>query len=161
MNAIQAGTALNHTLPMQDVVLESSNAWWVVLMALQFLPWIKKTFINPVIINESGENSSFEEGCLSIPNIREHINRKSDITIKYQDENFTHHQGTFSGILARVIQHEYDHIEGILFTDHLKPLKKRLLKGKLDDISKGKVEVNYKMKFQNLKRWEKFYNLFL
>ena len=75
---------------------------------------VKKTFINPVMIDESGENASFEEGCLSIPNIREHINRKSDITIKYQDENFTHHQETFSGILARVIQHEYDHLEGTL-----------------------------------------------
>ena len=108
---------------------------------------VKKTFINPVIINESGENSSFEEGCLSIPNIREHINRKSDITIKYQDENFTHHQETFSGILARVIQHEYDHLEGTLFTDKISPFKKKLIKGKLNNIMIGKVSVDYKMKF--------------
>jgi len=108
---------------------------------------VKKTFINPVMIDESGENASFEEGCLSIPNIREHINRKSDITIKYQDENFTHHQETFSGILARVIQHEYDHLEGTLFTDKISPFKKKLIKGKLNNIMIGKVSVDYKMKF--------------
>ena len=108
---------------------------------------VKKTFINPVIIDESGENGSFEEGCLSIPNIREHINRKSDITIRYQDENFTDHQETFSGILARVIQHEYDHLEGTLFTDKISPFKKKLIKGKLNNIMIGKVSVDYKMKF--------------
>ena len=108
---------------------------------------VKKTFINPIIINESGENSSFEEGCLSIPNIREHINRKSDITIRYQDENFIDHQETFAGILARVIQHEYDHLEGTLFTDKISPFKKKLIKGKLNNIMIGKVSVDYKMKF--------------
>ena len=108
---------------------------------------VKKTFINPVMINESGENSSFEEGCLSIPNIREHINRKSDITIRYQDENFIDHQETFVGILARVIQHEYDHLEGTLFTDKISPFKKKLIKGKLNNIIIGKVSVDYKMKF--------------
>lgn len=108
---------------------------------------VKKTFINPVMINESGEKASFEEGCLSIPNIREHINRKSDITIRYQDENFIDHQETFSGILARVIQHEYDHLEGTLFTDKISPFKKKLIKGKLNNIMIGKVSVDYKMKF--------------
>ena len=108
---------------------------------------VKKTFINPVIIDESGENGSFEEGCLSIPNIREHINRKSEITIRYQDENFTDHQESFSGILARVIQHEYDHLEGTLFTDKISPFKKKLIKGKLNNIMIGKVSVDYKMKF--------------
>ena len=108
---------------------------------------VKKTFINPVMIDETGENASFEEGCLSIPNIREHINRKSDITIKYQDENFIDHRETFSGILARVIQHEYDHLEGILFTDKISPFKKKLIKGKLNNIMIGKVSVDYKMKF--------------
>ena len=112
----------------------------------------KKTFINPVMIDESGENASFEEGCLSIPNIREHINRKSDITIKYQDENFTHHQETFSGILARVIQHEYDHLEGTLFTDKISPFKKKLIKGKLNNIMIGKVSVDYKMSFPKKSR---------
>jgi len=109
---------------------------------------VKKTFINPIMIDEFGENASFEEGCLSIPNIREYINRKSEITIKYQDENFTHHQETFSGILARVIQHEYDHLEGTLFTDKISPFKKKLIKGKLNNILMiGKVSVDYKMKF--------------
>ena len=108
---------------------------------------LKKTFINPEIIEQFGDFFSFEEGCLSIPNIREHINRKSDITIKYQDENFTHHQETFSGILARVIQHEYDHLEGTLFTDKISPFKKKLIKGKLNNIMIGKVSVDYKMKF--------------
>ena len=108
---------------------------------------VKKTFINPIMIDESGENASFEEGCLSIPNIREHINRMSDITIKYQDENFVYHQETFSGILARVIQHEYDHLEGTLFTDKISPFKKKLIKGKLNNIMIGKVSVDYKMKF--------------
>ena len=108
---------------------------------------VKKTFINPVMIDESGENASFEEGCLSIPNIREHINRKSDITIKYQDENFTHHQETFSGILARVIQHEYDHIEGKLFTDKLSSFKRKIIEKKLMKISKGNINTSYSMKF--------------
>ena len=108
---------------------------------------VKKTFINPVMIDESGENASFEEGCLSIPNIREHINRKSDITIRYQDENFIDHQETFVGILARVIQHEYDHLEGTLFTDKISPFKKKLIKAKLNNIMNGKVSVDYKMKF--------------
>ena len=108
---------------------------------------LKKTFINPEIIEQFGDLSSFEEGCLSIPNIREHINRKSEIKIKYQDENFIDHEETFSGILARVIQHEYDHLEGTLFTDKISPFKKKLIKGKLNNIKIGKVSVDYKMKF--------------
>ena len=108
---------------------------------------LKKTFINPEIIEQFGDLSSFEEGCLSIPNIREHINRKSEIKIKYQDENFIDHQETFSGILARVIQHEYDHLEGTLFTDKISPFKKKLIKGKLNNIKIGKVSVDHKMKF--------------
>ena len=108
---------------------------------------LKKTFINPEIIEQFGDLSSFEEGCLSIPNIREHINRKSEIKIKYQDENFIDHEETFSGILSRVIQHEYDHLEGTLFTDKISPFKKKLIKGKLNNIKIGKVSVDYKMKF--------------
>ena len=108
---------------------------------------LKKTFINPEMIEQFGDLSSFEEGCLSIPNIREKINRKSDITIKYQDENFIDHQETFSGILARVIQHEYDHLEGTLFTDKISPFKKKIIKAKLNNIKIGKVSVDYKMKF--------------
>ena len=99
------------------------------------------------MIDEFGDNYSFEEGCLSIPNIRSKIDRKSEIIIKYQDENFVTHQEDFSGILARVIQHEYDHLEGKLFTDKISPFKKKLIKGKLNNIMIGKVSVDYKMKF--------------
>ena len=107
----------------------------------------KKVFINPIIEYESGDDWSFSEGCLSIPGIRENVMRKSIINISYYDEKWEYQEDSFTGIAARVIQHEYDHIEGILFTDHLNPLKRRLLKRKLVDISKGKVDVDYKMKF--------------
>lgn len=107
----------------------------------------KRVFINPELINEEGEKWKFNEGCLSIPGIREDIERKPRLTIRYQDMNFETHIEEFSGIKARIIQHEYDHLEGILFTDKLTPLKKTLLKGRLTDISKGKVDVDYKMKF--------------
>lgn len=112
----------------------------------------KKVFINPEIIEESGEAWLFNEGCLSIPDIREDISRLSSITINYFDENWVEHEETYKGLAARVIQHEYDHIEGKLFTDKLSPLRKTLIKGKLDAISKGKVDVDYRMKFPNLKR---------
>ena len=108
---------------------------------------LKKVFINPEIINESGEAKPFEEGCLSIPNVREIINRKSEIKLSYFDENFVHHQESFNGIIARVIQHEHDHIEGVLFTDKVSPFKKKLIKGKLNSILTGKVSVDYSMNF--------------
>lgn len=108
---------------------------------------IQETFINPKIIEESGDEWAFEEGCLSIPGIRENVDRKATVTIKYLNENFEAQKKTFTGLTARVIQHEYDHIEGILFTDHLKPLKKRLLKKRLENITAGKISVDYKMKF--------------
>jgi len=108
---------------------------------------VKKTFINATLVNESGTEWEFEEGCLSIPKIRENIKRHPDLIIKYQDESFNWKEESFSGMSARVIQHEFDHIEGILFVDHLSSLKKQLIKGKLHNISKGKVEVDYKMKF--------------
>ena len=108
---------------------------------------LKKVFINPEIINESGEAKPFEEGCLSIPNVREIISRKSKIKLSYFDENFVHHQESFNGIIARVIQHEYDHIEGVLFTDKVSPFKKKLIKGKLNSIMTGKVSVDYSMNF--------------
>ena len=107
----------------------------------------KKAFINPVIEEESGEEWAFNEGCLSIPDVREDVKRKEALTISYQNEAGERLTESYSGIAARVIQHEYDHIEGILFTDKLSPLKKRLIKGKLNNISKGKVRVDYKMKF--------------
>ncbi len=116
------------------------------------LDGFKKVFINAEIIEESGEEWAFNEGCLSIPDIREDVQRKPKVTITYADENFKEHTETFDGLLARVIQHEYDHIEGILFTDKLSSLKKRLLKGRLEKISKGKINVEYKMKFPQMKK---------
>ena len=107
----------------------------------------KKIFINPVIIDEKGDEWSFEEGCLSIPNIREGVLRQKQITIQYHDENFNKHTDSFDGLLARVIQHEYDHIEGVLFTDKLSSFKKQLLKKKLLKISSGKLIFDYEMKY--------------
>ncbi len=112
----------------------------------------KKVFINPKIEEETGEEWSFNEGCLSIPDIREEVNRKSQITLSYLDENFTPHTDTFDGLAARVVQHEYDHIEGVLFIDKLSSLKKRLLKGKLEKIAQGKIRVPYNMRFPKLKK---------
>jgi peptide deformylase len=112
----------------------------------------KRTFINAEMLEEEGDEWVFNEGCLSIPDIREDVFRKPMIKIQYQDENFDTHIKTFDGIIARIIQHEYDHIEGILFTDKLSPLKRRLIKGKLANISKGKINVDYKMRFPALKK---------
>ena len=102
-------------------------------------------FINPKLVQEDGDEWSFEEGCLSIPNIREDIARPKKIRIKYFDEDWNEHEDEFDGMKARIIQHEYDHIEGVLFTDHLTPFKKRMLKGKLQNISKGKMKVDYRV----------------
>ena len=113
---------------------------------------MKMVFINPKIIAEEGEEWAFNEGCLSIPDVREDVFRQPTITIEYLDENFESHTKTFEGIGARVIQHEYDHIEGILFTDKLSSLKKRLIKGKLSNISKGKVHADYRMRFPLMKK---------
>lgn len=107
----------------------------------------KKVFINPEIIEEFGEDWTFNEGCLSIPEVREDVVRAEGILIRYFDENWVEHEEEFEGLKARVIQHEYDHIEGILFTDHISGLRKRLIKGKLSNISKGRISPNYKMKF--------------
>jgi len=107
----------------------------------------KGVFINAQMEEESGDPWAFNEGCLSIPDIREDVTRKKHICIHYLDENFEPHTDRFDGILARVIQHEYDHIEGILFTDKLSSLKRRLLKGRLANIAKGKVDVDYRMRF--------------
>jgi len=110
-------------------------------------PGIKQIFINAHIRELDGEEWIYNEGCLSIPKIREDILRNEKVTLDYVDQNFEQHTETFNGATARVILHEYDHIEGKLFIDYLKPLKRKLLKGKLDDISKGKVNVDYKMAF--------------
>ena len=108
---------------------------------------VKQAFINARIIEETGEEWDFNEGCLSIPDVREDVSRKSTVTIEYCDESFKKHTKTFEGLTARVIQHEYDHIDGVLFTDKLSALRKRMIKGKLMDISKGKVNAAYKMRF--------------
>jgi peptide deformylase len=106
----------------------------------------KKVFVNPEIVWEKGKEWAFEEGCLSIPGVREDVHRPETLRINYLDENFEEHEEEFDGMKARIIQHEYDHIEGVLFTDYLTPLKKRLLKGKLGNISKGKCDADYKVK---------------
>lgn len=107
----------------------------------------KKTFINAQILEEEGDEWAFNEGCLSIPDVREDVFRQPKIKIQYQDENFETHIEEYDGLIARVIQHEYDHIEGILFTDKLSSFKKRLIKGKLANISKGKIKIDYRMRF--------------
>lgn len=112
----------------------------------------RRVFINAKIDEENGVEWNFNEGCLSIPDIREDVKRKPEITISYLDENFESHIETYDGLLARVIQHEYDHIQGILFTDKLSSLKKRLLKSRLEKISKGKINVEYKMRFPSVKK---------
>lgn len=108
----------------------------------------KQVFVNPEIIEEDGDDWTFEEGCLSIPGIREDVIRPEEIKIRYFDENWDEHTNVFTGMKARIIQHEYDHIDGILFTDHLSAFKKRLLKSKLTNISKGIVkDLEYRMSF--------------
>lgn len=110
-------------------------------------PGIKEVFINPKIVDLQGEEWSYNEGCLSIPKVREDVYRPASLTIEYLDVHFTPQRKSFNGLTARIIQHEYDHLEGKLFIDYLKPLKRKLIKGKLNDISKGKVKVDYRMVF--------------
>lgn len=119
------------------------------------LEGFKKVFINPIIEEESGEEWAFQEGCLSIPKLREDVYRKENIVITYFDENWEFHEETYSGYAARVIQHEYDHVDGVLFTDHLSPLKKRMITKKLNNISKGEVDIDYRMKFPLQKKGRK------
>lgn len=115
------------------------------------LKGFKKIFINAQLLKEEGDKWTFNEGCLSIPDIREDVERAQTIHIRYYDENWQLHEETYSGVAARVIQHEYDHIEGKLFTDRLGVLRKAMLKSKLDAIVKGQVKVDYKMKFPKAK----------
>ncbi|MFT4568861.1 MAG: peptide deformylase [Saprospiraceae bacterium] len=112
------------------------------------VPGIKKVFINAEILSEEGEPWVYEEGCLSIPKINGEVMRRESVTIRYMDEQFLEYTETYDDMNARVIQHEYDHIDGILFTELLKPLKRRLLSRKLDNIRKGKISPEYKMKFK-------------
>lgn len=118
----------------------------------ELLKNFKKVFINARILEEDGDSWNFNEGCLSIPDIREDVSRQEKVRLEYYDENFERHEEEFTGLAARVIQHEYDHIEGVLFTDKLSSLRKRLLKGKLANISKGKVRADYKMRFPAAKK---------
>jgi peptide deformylase len=104
----------------------------------------KKVFINARILNEEGTEWKFNEGCLSIPKIREDVNRKPNIEIEYYDEKFVKHKEKYDGVIARVIQHEYDHIEGKLFTDIISPFKRKMISGKLNDIANGKISADYK-----------------
>ncbi|MDH5366468.1 MAG: peptide deformylase [Cyclobacteriaceae bacterium] len=106
----------------------------------------RKVFINPEIIEESGEDWVFEEGCLSIPDVRAEVERPERLRIRFFDEKWEEHEEEFDGMKARIIQHEYDHIEGILFTDHISPFKRKILKGKLTNISKGKIKTSYRIK---------------
>lgn len=125
-----------------DITLEERTA----------LKDLKRVFINAKITQEEGDVWAFNEGCLSIPDIREDVFRKPKLTIEYEDENFNKHVEVYEGLVARVIQHEYDHIEGILFTDKLSVLKKRLIKGRLINISKGNINVDYRMRFPDQKK---------
>ncbi|WP_313114739.1 peptide deformylase [Aequorivita sediminis] len=118
----------------------------------KYVSTFKKVFINARILEESGDEWAFNEGCLSIPDVREDVFRQPEIVMEYYDENFKKHKESFKGMVARIIQHEYDHIEGILFTDKLSPLKRRLIKSKLANISKGKINIDYRMKFPNAKK---------
>jgi peptide deformylase len=113
----------------------------------ELLKGFTKTFINPIIIEEDGEEWGMEEGCLSIPDVREMVYRKEKIVIEYYNENWELVEETYSGLAARVIQHEYDHIEGVLFTEYVKPLRKRLIKGRLGSIERGDIKIDYPMKF--------------
>lgn len=108
---------------------------------------LKKIFINPYILERHGKEVTMDEGCLSLPNIREDVTRKDEVLIEYYDENWELREETYKGYAARIVQHEYDHLEGILFVDHVSSLRKTMLKRKLSDISKGKVKVDYKMIF--------------
>ena len=117
-----------------------------------FLKDFKRTFINARIVEEDVDEWAFNEGCLSIPNINEDVYRPETIHVEYLDEDFNKKQESLTGLAARIFQHEYDHIEGVLFTDKLSSLKKRLLKKRLENISKGKVDVSYRMRFPNIKK---------
>ncbi len=119
---------------------------------IKLMSGFKKAFINAQLINEEGEEWKFNEGCLSIPKIKEDVMRKPTVTIQYYDEKFKKHTETYSGVIARVIQHEYDHIEGILFTDKISAFKRKLIAGKLADISKGKVKADYKIRVYQPKK---------
>lgn len=130
--------------PFADVEEDEENEF--TKEELEEIKHFKKVFINARILDEEGDEWKFSEGCLSIPKIREDVSRKPKLKIEYYDENFKKHTEEYDGVIARVIQHEYDHIEGVLFTDKISPLKRKLIAGKLNDISKGKINADYKIR---------------
>src|SRR5690606_9699053 len=139
-------------LPIRLFVIDATPFAEDVEEEKEILRSFKKVFINPIMVEETGEKWAFSEGCLSIPDINEEVMRHPNIKINYLDENVEEHEIDLTGLAARVVQHEYDHIEGKLFTDKLSTLKKTMLKGKLDTISKGMIRVGYKMRFPQQKK---------
>ena len=142
-------------LPIRIFIVDATpfkDAEELELKERNFLSTFKQVFINAQIIDETGDEWVFNEGCLSIPDVREDVFRNETIKIEYLDEKFKKHTKEFSGIAARIIQHEYDHIQGVLFIDKLSSLKKRLIKGKLANISRGKVRIDYRMRFPDMKK---------
>jgi len=142
-------------LPIRIFIVDATpfkDAEELELEERNFLSTFKQVFINAQLIDETGDEWVFNEGCLSIPDVREDVFRNETIKIEYLDEKFKKHTKEFSGIAARIIQHEYDHIQGILFIDKLSSLKKRLIKGKLANISRGKVRIDYRMRFPDMKK---------
>ena len=142
-------------LPIRIFIVDATpfkDAEELELEERNFLSTFKQVIINAQIIDETGDEWVFNEGCLSIPDVREDVFRNETIKIEYLDEKFKKHTKEFSGIAARIIQHEYDHIQGILFIDKLSSLKKRLIKGKLANISRGKVRIDYRMRFPDMKK---------
>ncbi|MCU0352279.1 MAG: peptide deformylase [Cytophagales bacterium] len=111
------------------------------------LKTFKKVFVNPTVMEETGDAWAFEEGCLSIPGIRADVNRPPKVTVRYFDEDWNEHTDTYDGLAARIIQHEYDHLEGVLFVDKISAMKKRLIQSKLTDISRGKARADYRLRF--------------
>jgi len=142
-------------LPIRIFIVDATpfkDAEELELKERNFLSTFKQVFINAQIIDETGDEWVFNEGCLSIPDVREDVFRNETVKIEFLDEKFEKHTKEFSGIAARIIQHEYDHIQGILFIDKLSSLKKRLIKGKLANISRGKVRIDYRMRFPDMKK---------
>ena len=142
-------------LPIRIFIVDATpfkDAEELELEERNFLSTFKQVFINAQIIDKTGDEWVFNEGCLSIPDVREDVFRNETIKIEYLDEKFKKHTKEFSGIAARIIQHEYDHIQGILFIDKLSSLKKRLINGKLANISRGKVRIDYRMRFPDMKK---------
>lgn len=134
-----------------DIQLFVINATDIDVEDEEFVEGFKQAFINPVVLEESGKEWAFNEGCLSIPGVREDVNRKGTVRIQYYDLEWNFHDEVLDGIKARIVQHEYDHLQGVMFVDRVSPLRKRLLSARLTAISKGKVETDYKIKIPHKK----------